>query len=268
MSNNEENNQEGWINKPNVEIDVADIPRRSNLPKINLKAADFDQTVLNQGVRVKVFRTAFCPNVKSIDGAEHEINCQVCGGGGFIDRLPTCSWAHLHGQGLTKNAAPEGLIEENTVGATFLQGVSLQYFTLVELLDFTESFYQRIKRQDGNLDVLRYPGTQVNMVLDKNGKNYVEGIHFCLNKNGNIKWKANKGPVAGTIYTIHYETNIRYRAIKANHSNRFAQITEKGKAIMVKMNEAWTLEKEYLANRIDEEGQPIPPNKIRDPDED
>lgn len=263
-------NQEGWANKANVTIPAADKPVRSpKSAKINFRVEDFDQIVLDQGVQVKVYRTTFCPNVKSIDSAEHEIDCQICGGGGFIDRLPLCTWAHLNSQSLGKNKQSEGLIEENQVQGTFLQGIALQYFTLVELIDFTESFYQRVKRQEGNLDVLRYPATQVNLCIDSKGVIYREGINFTLNKDGNLKWKPNKGPASGIIFSIHYETKVRYRAIRASHSNRFAQVDRPGGLVeMVKMNEEWTLEKEYLANRIDEAGQPIPPNKIRDSDED
>jgi hypothetical protein len=245
----------------------AALPGKNISGKVNIQPAQFDKLVDAQGVRVKVYRTSYCPNVKSIDGAEHEVDCALCHGSGFLDRYCLETWALLQNQDSNRSIFPEGNYDGNTVMATFMQGVELQYFTLVELLDFSEAFFERIKRQEGPLDVLRYPGVRVNMVVDKAGKEYFEGSDFNLDANGNILWSANKGPTRGMIYTINYETKIRFRAIRAVHSNRFVQVAEAGQTKLVKMNECWMLQKEYLVVRKDLDGNVIAPNKIRDSDE-
>lgn len=254
---------QGW----NPKIPAA-LPAKNVSGKVNLRPEDFDKLVDLQGVRVKVFRTSFCPNVKSIDGAEHEIDCELCHGSQFIDKYCLESWAFIQNQALEKQHNPEGLYDGNSVAATFKQGVELQYFTLVELLDHSEQFYERVKRQQGKTDVLRYPGLRVNLLVDSKGKEYVEGSDFIVDANGNITWCDDRGPIRGRIYTINYETKIRFRAIKAMHSNRFAQIARAGQTIMVKMNEQWVLQKEYLVVRKDAAGKVLKKNKIRDSDED
>lgn len=255
---------QGWNPKPMPNI----TPTKDNRKKANLKVADFDDLVYKQGVRVKVYRSSYCPNVKSIDGAEHEMDCKLCNGVGFVDCYPIDTWAFIQNQQLEKGAFPEGLYDGNTVAATFMQLVELQYFTLVELEDFTDIFIERVKKQDGPTDVLKYPGVRVNFLMDETGKKYLESSDFKLDVNGNIEWCAGKGPERGTIYSINYEMKVRFRAVRAMHVNRFAQINTEGVTKVVKMNEQWLLQKEFLVVRKDISGNVIEPNKIRDSDED
>lgn len=253
---------QGWKTK-----DITKLPSKgANPTKVNLRREDFDKLILDQGVRVKVYRTIMCPRVKSIDGAEHDIDCPLCRGHGFLDKYPLDTWSFIQNQNLEKNQLAEGLYDGNTVSATFLQGVELQYFTLVELCDFTDLYIERLKKQDGNTDLLMYRGVRVNLVIDENGKEYFEGSDFALNQDGNIQWCPNKGPEAGDIYSINYETSVKFRAIKAMHVNRFAQVSAAGGVEMTKMNEQWLLQKSFLVQRNDASGNPIKPNKIRDSD--
>jgi hypothetical protein len=254
--------QKGWNPKGPTEL-----PPKSNRKKVNFQVQEFDTLINKQGVRVFVYRTSFCPNVKSIDGAEHELDCPLCHGTGFIDRYPLDTWAFLQSFDLDKGVFAEGLYDGNSMAGTFQQSVELQYFTLVELQDFSETFFERIKRQDGQVDVLRYPGTRVNLVIDKHGKEYFEGNDFKLDPNGNISWCDGRQPDRGAIYSVNYSTKIRFRAIKAMHNNRFVQVGPPGETDLVKMSEQWMLQKEYLVARVDQKGKPIKPNKIRDSDD-
>ena len=255
-------NPQGWNPKP-----IPTQPAKVTYGKVNFKPEKFDLLVDQQGVKVKVYRSVYCPNVKSIDGAEHELECPLCHGSGFVDRHPLATMAVIQNQTLDTEHRPEGLYDGNTVQATFMQGVELQYFTLVELCDFTDVFFERIKRQAGKVDVLRYKGIRVNMLIDSDGTEYFEGSDFRLDPNGNVLW-CDKGnlPAKNTIYSIHYETAVRFRATKANHVNRFVQTTAEGVTKFVKMNESWTLAKEYLVVRKDLDGKEIAPNRIAEED--
>lgn len=255
-------NQKGW-----TPTGPTQLPARSNRKKVNFNVQDFDDLVSKQGVRVNVYRTSYCPNVKSIDGAEHELDCPICHGSGFVDRYPLATYAFLQAFTLDKGVFVEGLYDGNSMAGTFQQSVELQYFTLVELLDFSETFFERIRRQDGQVDVLRYPGTRVNLVIDKHGKEYYEGNDFKLDPNGNISWCDGRQPDRGMIYSINYNTKIRFRAVKAMHNNRFVQINPPGNTDLVKMSEQWLLQKQYLVDRVDQKGKVMKPNKIRDSDD-
>lgn len=258
------NKPRGWNNK---EIPIQ--PRNNvQSTKVNLDPKKFDDLVQAQGVKVKVYRTSYCPRVRSIDGAEHDITCPLCHGAQYIDRYPIETWAFMQSQTLDKQHFAEGFYDGNVVSTTFMQGIELQYFTLVELCDFTEMFFERKKRQRGQIDVLKYPGKRVHLVVDYDGKEYFEGSDFKLNVNGNMAWKPNKGPLRGVIYTINYETAIRFRAIKAMHTNRFGQIEVPGGTQFLKMNEQWSLQKDYLVERKDQKGELLEPDVIRNEDDD
>lgn len=233
--------------------------------KVNLKPEEINLLVLQQGVRVKIYKTTFCPNVKSIDGAEHEIDCPLCLGNGFIDLKPVQAIAFIQSQSLEKVHEVNGYWDGNAVSATLEKGISLQYFTLVELLDFSEMFIERIKRQAGSLDRLKYTAECVNILVDSDGTEYHSGKDYSLSEYGDIKWKANRGPKTDQVYSINYDAAIQFRAVQALHVARFGQIKSKeGFIEMQKLNEQWMLQKEYLVERKDKLGKPLEPNQIRD----
>lgn len=243
------------------------VPAQYSPTRVDLNAEDFEKLLEEKGSRILVFRTTFCPNVKSIDGAEHQIDCKLCFGSGFIDRRPIQTIAFIQNQALNKLPQVEGMIDGNTVAATFPTGIELQYFTLVELCDFTEPFLQRVKRQDGNLDVLKYKAKRVNLCVDQNGTEYFEDRDFILDPNGSLLWTANRGPDSGTIYSLHYEAAVQFRAVKAMHNNRFTQVYTSengGGALHIKLPEQWALSKEFLVTRKDRLGNEILPNRIID----
>lgn len=258
---------QGWNQKPPVQLAAKPTGGR-----VDIDPAKFEQLIQEKGVRVKVYRTVFCPNVKSIDGGEHNIDCDLCNGSGFLDTRPICTLAFIQNQALEKLPFVEGMVDGNSVAATFPMGIELQYFTLVELEDFTEIYFQRVKRQEGDIDVLKYKAHRVNLCIDQYGKEYFQDNDFCIDPNGCIKWNPNKGPNPGDIYSIHYEASVQFRAVRAMHNNRFTQyLTKKdgGGAVHVKLQEQWVLQKEYLVKRKDLDGNEILPNLIHektDPD--
>lgn len=257
----------GWNSKPPVSVPKSQI----GTPKggVSFNVENFDKLILQQGMRVKVYRSFLCPGVKSIDGGEHQIDCKLCNGNGFVDSNPISTMCILQNQDLEKVHRPEGYWDGNSVSATFTRGIELQYFTLVELLDFTDIFFERIKRQKGPVDVLKYKACRVNVLMDSSGKTYLSDSDFVIDVNGSIRWVAGRGPDSGTIYSVHYECAQQFRAIHAMHVNRFVQDGRKSSDVkMVKMPEQWVLQKEFLVRRVDRQGNDLSPNLIRDSDED
>lgn len=161
----------------------------NNFERVDLKPEAFDRLIQQKGVQAKVYRTTYCPKVKSVDGAEHEIDCNLCNGSGFIDVDPICVPVFIQSQELDKLPNIEGFVDGNTILITFPIGVEMQYFTRIELEDFTDIFPQRVLRAPGVLvDVLKYPACRVNVVIDYNGKRYYQDQDFAIDQNGNIKW--------------------------------------------------------------------------------
>lgn len=192
-----------------------------NQGRVDLDPSKFDLLIQQKGVIAKVYRTTYCPNVKSVDGAEHEIDCELCNGSGFIDTDPICIPVYIQTQELDKLPNIEGLVDGNSVLITFPIGVEMQYFTKVVLHDFTDVFPQRVMRKPASLtDVLKYPACRVNVLIDKNGVRYYQDMDFALDHNGNIKWLTpgdqqkvtfSAVPDAGT-FTLGASANLQFNA--------------------------------------------------------
>ena len=256
-SNDNTNKIQGW----NVR-EIVELPDAAPNQRVDLNPEDFDRLLKQKNVRVRVYRTMYCPNVKSIDGGEHEIDCDLCMGSGYIDLRPICTGALSQSQLGKEVQLPEGWHDGNSVFMTFPRGIELQYLTLVELIDFTDIFFQRIARSPGELDRLKYNCKRVNVLYDQNGIEYYQGNDFNLNDIGDIVWKEGKGPSSETIYSVHYEYPPRFRATSAMHVNRFSQFKVVGKVQHIKYPEQWMLTKEFLVLRRDKDGNELSSNPI------
>lgn len=222
--------------------------------RVDLRIEDFDTLLLQKGVNLFVYRTMYCPNVKSADGAEHEIDCSLCNGSGFLDKNPITTKGFIQNQELERMLETQGGQHDgNSVLITFPIGVELQYFTLIELCDFTQIYFQRVLRKEGtNIDILKYKACRVNQVVDKNNVEYFQGQDFNIDPNGNVKWLTRK-PADDVIYSIHYECHVQFRATRAMHVSRYTQYKAPGNPLVehIKMPEQWLCTKEFLLRRRD-----------------
>lgn len=232
---------------------------------VDLDFTKFDQMIEDQGVRVRVFKSLLCPNVKQIDGGEHEIDCTLCEEG-FIDEDPKEGFAFLQSQSLHTDFSKEGRWDDSTVAATFLSSFELQYFSRIELLDFTTTFYERIQRQIGEIDRLKYKAHKINTLVDKDGVKYYEGTDLRLDPNGDIEWLTQNRPANKVIYSVHYDYPITFRAIEAIHINRFGQKSFKQDfKEPTQAPQQWKLKRDFLIDRKDLDSNPLTKNKIHNP---
>lgn len=226
--------------------------------RVDLRIEDFDTLIEQKGVNLFVYRTMYCPNVKSVDGGEHEIDCQLCNGSGFLDKNPIKSKGFIQNQEMDRMLdVSAGQHDGNSVLISFPIGIELQYFTLIELCDFTQIYFERLLRKEGsNVDVLKYKACRVNQVIDKNGVEYFQGQDFNIDPSGNVQWLTRK-PADGVIYSIHYECHVQFRATRAMHVSRFTQYKAPGNPLVehIKMSEQWMCTKEFLIRKKDINGQ-------------
>lgn len=249
--------QPAWQRKPEAQV-----PKNPSTQgaKVSFQPKVFADLIENQGVRVKVYRSMLCPRVKSVDGREHDISCPLCYGAQFIDRYPIETKAIISSQTeSTQTGGPqkEGFVDGNTVNATFAFGVDPQYFTLIELCDFTEGFYQRIQKQVGSEDLLRYPARKINLLVDYDGKEYREGQDFKISVDGNVLWcsgASSSKPADGAVYSIHYDMSMRFRCTRAMHTARFANVRVGNLDQMTAMPTQWQITKDFLVVRKDFDG--------------
>ena len=105
-SNDNTNKLQGW----NI-TDTKELADLEPSERVDLDPRKFDKLIKQKGVRVKVYRSMYCPKVKSIDGAEHEIDCDMCNGSGYIDLHPICTNSFIQNQELEKIQLPEGWLD-------------------------------------------------------------------------------------------------------------------------------------------------------------
>lgn len=182
--NNSTKKAKGWnVKEPVVRKEI------SARERVDLNPEAFDRLIRQKGVMAKVYRSMYCPNVKSVDGAEHEIDCQICNGSGFLDVDPICTYVFIQHQELHELPNIEGFVDGNTVLMTFPIGVEVNYFTKIVLHDYKDIFPQRVLRKTGSLiDVLKFPACVVNVLIDKNNVRYYQNTDFVVDLNGNVKW--------------------------------------------------------------------------------
>lgn len=243
---------------------------KDRLAHLFLDPERFNSLIRAQGMKVRVFRSVLCPNIKSVDSGEHEIDCPLCNGNNYLDFDPIDTYAFIQAQHFDAKHLVEGEYDANVISATFLTGVELTYYTLVELCDQTDVFPQVLKRSQGQIDVLKYKACRINVLVDQFGKQYLQGSDFRLDGNGSVFWLAGKGPAAGTIYSIHYECPIQFRAVSAMHVHRFIQKPTQtaGEVVFRKAPVQWLLQRAFLVRRRDRfTGAPIPPNPVGDSSE-
>jgi hypothetical protein len=249
-NNQNTKNIKAWNVKP-AKIFEDDVP----VARVDIKVEDYDRLIMQKGINLCVFRSMYCPNTKSTDGAEHEIDCPLCNGSGYIDVNPIKTRGFIQNQALEKMLDNQGgQFDGNSVSITFLSGIELQYFTLIELNDFTQIYYQRIKRKAGsNIDILKYRACRVNVIMDSNGVQYYQDNDFKIDPNGSILWSGARKPADHIIYSIHYECHVQFRAVRAMHVNRYTQYKPSGEALVshVKLPEQWLATKEFLVRRHD-----------------
>ncbi len=229
-------------------------------PIVKMDPKKCDVMSENQGVRVRVWKTTICPNVKRIDSAEHELNCTVCNSKLFIDRQPIETWAFLQNQGLNKNFQNNGEWDDKMVLATFKRDTEIYYFSKIELMDFSTVYSEMVQRQEGTIDHLKYPALSCTLLIDKNGVEYTSGVDFEINTDGDVEWIGSR-PSRGVIYSCYYNYRMTYRSVQAMHINRFGQ-NKNGSRHTVEFPFQWMLKLDFLLQKEDITGSPLFANKI------
>lgn len=237
-----------------------------------------DQMILDLGIRVRVWKSALCPNMSSLESNDHDINCQICRER-MIDFAPECTMALFQQQALTEGFKVTGSFHVDEVMSSFLSGVTLQTMARVDLLDFPEDFYELIQKQAGDVDRLKYSATcTLGLFTVENDvkTTFHEGTDFKVNLDGNIQWLTAHRPEPRQVYSIYYKYLPIYRATKGVHRDRFSQpllknelahsVKADGK-VFAKLPEQWVLKRSYLLDKRDRNGNLEPDNINFDPNE-
>lgn len=198
------------------------IPKTQKYRKQTLNNFDidkFNQLLEDQGVRLRHYKTAVCPNCKDLHMESHDLNCELCDNGvihyDYEDFTGIFTTA-----GLEKIFKVEGKWLTGSALLTAPSDVRLDFFDAIDVLDGESMHSQLIKRGDANIDRARYKITEVNYMADSDGQEYHVDTDFKINKDGRIEWISDNRPSIGQIYTISYQYVTRYRVVDHIHVTR------------------------------------------------
>lgn len=253
------------------------MPRKSN----GIDVDALDQEIRDLGIRVRLFKSTVCPNFKSLESIDHDINCTVCDNN-MIDFDCRETMMLVQQQDFKQLWAVQGTFSIDEVMGSFLSSETLQHYAKVEVLDYEEDFFEAVQRQEGtDVDALKYKACKVlgvfTVVADSKVR-FHEGADFEIDVNGNIKWIGTHKPDDRQIYSIYYQYHPVFRAVKAVHRTRYSQYNVRPNDIkapkktvngstFVKLPECWILKRDYLVDRKDSDGDPLPKNQYYDPNE-
>lgn len=255
-----------------------------NVEKLN-------QEIKDLGVRIRVWRATLCPNgIKSLESLDHNINCTVCNNS-MIDFGCFESTGMIQQQDLVEQFKVTGTFSMDEVLMTFLSEVTLHMFAKIQILDFTEDFFEMIVRQDTvtvptpqpQTDRLKYPACEVLglfTVTNNVREEYHQGVDFKIDQNGDIQWIGAHKPADRQVYSIYYKHHPVFRAVRALHRSRWSQFNNRpdsmdksiprktvGDRTYVKLPDTWILKRDYLIERRDIQNALLPDNKDYDPNE-
>jgi len=251
-----------------------------NVEKLN-------QEVKDLGVRIRVWRSTVCPNLKSIESMDHDVNCTVCNNN-MIDFGCFESVGLIQQQDLVEQFKVTGQFSMDESTMTFLSDVTLHVFAKIQILDFTEDFWELVQRQDTPMagpatDRLKYAACDVLgcfTVVNDVKTEYYKDVDFKIDQNGDIQWVGAHKPADRQVYSIYYKHHPVFRAVRAMHRNRWSQwnirsgqldpsIPKKtvGDRTYVKLPDSWIIKRDYLIERRDLQQALLSDNKFYDPNE-
>lgn len=229
-----------------------------------------DSLIYHKGVIVRLYPILPCPNIISIDDSQHNINCKLCTGKGYIDDrnnyYDTVVLITTQQKELLIN--PEnigGNLEQGEAFATFLSGINLTYLQKFELINFSRPYYQHVQRQNGNSDRLHYSAKSVSSIMDKNGKTYTNNVDYKITESM-IEWIGTNQPSTGIIYSINYQCLVTYRCMEALHRGRYVSTSIQSPVITeVEFSEQWKVKESFLVDQSKSDGTIIDINNIFPP---
>lgn len=240
-----------------------------------------NQEIQDLGVRIRASKATLCPNIKSLESMDHDINCTICNNN-MIDFGCKETIGMIQQQDLVEKFKIQGTFSMDEVLMTFPSDISLHIFSKIELLDFAEDFFELVQRQEGTLtDRLKYPACKILGLFTVAGNiktEYHEGADFQVDTNGDLKWLSRK-PEDRQIYSIYYQFHPVFRAVRALHRDRYSQFNLRpgnivstpkktvGDRTYVKLPETWILKRDYLIERRDLQKALLPDNQFYDPNE-
>ena len=119
--------------------------------------------------------------------------------------------------------------------------------------------YQRVEYNGKVSDFLQFPALSVEFLVDSLGNEYEQGLHFNLDKNGNISWIPGKSCPGidmetgkGRVYAVRYLYTAFFYVVELLNEVRIGRvIDENGDSVPARMGYQCRIAREYIYhNRV------------------
>ena len=204
------------VNKmPMPEMLYGQFPDQS--PQVGMNGKAFEQLIRAHGVRMIQLRPLPCPNQRSLNGGDHDPNCNLCYNG-YIYYGRTEFIGAFMGNSINKNYGLSGTWDKD--GAQVIvpskdinnNEMDFQMGDQLIMPDHTVRFPQRVQHNQTGIDRLHFPAIDVDVIMDSSGQEYAKNVDYKVDENGMIKWLTQNRPGydldlnAGMVYSIAYYT--------------------------------------------------------------
>lgn len=202
----------------------------------------FNALIKGQGVKVTHYRAIPDPTGMASIGDIHAVQSKRQSSDGYLYKEVGKMFATFLGNSSQWQVEVEGLIKSDTAVMT----MPMEYIDCKNkavIIGNNDRFYiddievkvlaaHYVEASSTGVDKLQYPALCVQDLIDADGKDYKQGVHFELTKEGFVKWTSQERPGQndktgrGTVYSIVYEYIPYFVVVKLLHEIRVSQITD------------------------------------------
>lgn len=187
------------------------------LPDFSINSAHFDDLIKNRGILFTHTHALPCPNVRDINEAVHDENCQLEGcENGTLQVMPKQVWGYFNNDTLDKLFEVQGEYNQNVAVITFAAKYTdgsecdMHMFDKLEMCaDYSNRMYELVECNPTGVDRLRHKIVSVEWLQTASGRVYKQGEHFEV-EGARIKWLTNDRPTynqqlgRGEVFSISY----------------------------------------------------------------
>lgn len=192
------------------------------------------QAVLDQSLSIQQVKSmgydsiwkkgVICPN-RLIKKEEHDLNCKVCDGTGFLyDNSGEMIKALVTSIGLKQMWQTFGRFDVGMGIITVSPEHRLSWWDMIEFPTSTIRYSQIMQRGSDGLfvDKAKYGVVEMVRAVDPLGVDFVCGHDFEITIDGKLDWNVQGGrkPSAGSFYSVSYLCHPRYIVVELVHQIR------------------------------------------------
>jgi len=245
--------------KPMPEAHLPLYPDKTGQVALNPTA--FEQLIRGHGIRMIHQKPIPCPNQRTLNGNDHDPNCEACYNG-YLYYDQTEFIGAMAGNSINKQFGMNGTwdLDQATIIVPSKDAngseMDFQIFDQILVLDFSVRVYQRVEANQGGQDRLHFPGTSLDKVIGYGGKEYIPGIDCTINDRGYVEWLPGGNRPgydltidSGEIYSVNYYTRPSYTILSLPHQLRGTQTTKAGVSVQERFPQLVVVRKDFIPHQ-------------------